>query len=61
MEKEMGQIKFTETDDCIRIEITGDKLKENFPCCFPIFGGKAVKVECCPDSGKKEGKDKECC
>ena len=61
MEKEMGQIKFTETDDGIRIEITGDKLKEGFPCCIPMFGGRGFRVECCSDSEKKDGKDSKCC
>jgi len=39
MEKEHGQIKFTETDDGFRIEVTGKSLKEAVSCCcLPMFG-----------------------
>jgi hypothetical protein len=56
MEKEHGQIKFTETDDGFRIEVTGKKLKDSFSCCMPMFGaGKMVKMDCCPP--EKEKKD----
>jgi len=60
MDKEMGQIKFTETDDGLRIDIKGKNLKEAIDCgCVPMFGGaKAIKVECCSDDDKKM---EDCC
>lgn len=33
MEKELGTVKFTETDDGIRIEVSGKSLKEMYKCC----------------------------
>lgn len=60
MEKEIGQIKFTETDDGFRVEVKGKTLKEALSCCgVPAFGiGKMVRMECCPVDG---GKSEECC
>lgn len=49
MEKELGHLKFTKTDEGIRIDITGDGLKDFCGCC------------CCTDSEKTDGKDKEQC
>jgi hypothetical protein len=48
MEKEKGNIKFIETDDGYRIEVTGKDLKDMIGCCcMPMVGGgKTVKVEC---------------
>ena len=56
MEKEVGQIKFTETDDGFRIDIKGKNLKEAISCCgIPMVGmGKMVKIECCPAEKKEE-------
>ena len=62
MEKEIGQIKFTETDDGFRVDVKGTSFKEAMACgcgCMPIFGGaKMMKVECCPTEG---GKMEDCC
>jgi hypothetical protein len=56
LEKEMGEIKFVETEDGFRIEAKGKKLKEALSCCcIPLAGAaKAVRVECCPPEKKKE-------
>lgn len=56
MEKEMGEIKFVETEDGFRIEAKGKKLREALSCCcIPLVGtAKAVKVECCAPEKKKE-------
>ena len=55
MEKEMGNIKFTETDDGYRIDIQGKDLKEAFGCCFPMAGmGKGMKIECCATEEEKK-------
>ena len=59
MEKEVGQIKFTETDSGLRIEVTGKSLKDLVSCCcMPIIaacqGVKVTKSDCCsPEEGKK--------
>ena len=60
MEKEMGQIKFTETDDGFRIDVKGSSLKDAVSCgCIPMFGGaKSIKIECCPTG---DGKTEDCC
>ena len=61
MEKELGQITFTETDQGLRIEISGDKLKERFgACCLRLCCGEAVKVQGGVPKEKKEGNEK-CC
>lgn len=54
MEKEIGSIKFTETDNGLKIEISGD-LKEKFDkCgCMPMMAcccGSAT--DCCPPKDK---------
>lgn len=55
MAKDLGEIKFSETDDGLRIDIKGKELKEMFSCCIPIFGGKAgFKADCCQPEGKEE-------
>lgn len=55
MEKERGQIKFIETDDGFRVEVTGKSLKEAFSgCCLPIFGDCKPASECCPPSEEKK-------
>jgi len=58
VEKEIGQIKVTETDDGFRVDIIGKSLKEALPrCCVVMCGeGKAVQMACCPPCGdeKKE-------
>lgn len=57
MEKEIGQIKFTETDDGFRVDVKGTSFKDAMACgcgCMPMFGGaKMMKVECCPPDEKK--------
>ncbi len=56
MEKEVGQIKFTETDDGFRIDIKGKSLREALSCCcVPIVGGgREMKVTCCPPGEEKK-------
>ena len=55
MEKEIGQIRFTETDDGYRMEVTGKDLKGFLPgCCVPAMSCCCVKVEKCDDAA-------ECC
>ena len=60
MEKELGQIKFTETDDGVRIDIKGKGLKDLCNCgCGPVmaFGLKRESAECCsPEDRKAEEK-----
>ncbi len=60
MEKELGQIKFTETDDGFRVDVKGQSFKEAMACgCMPMFGGaKMMKVECC---STEDVKMEECC
>ena len=56
MEKERGHIKFIETDDGYRIEITGKDLKDALPgCCIPMSGAcREIKIQCCtPEEDKK--------
>lgn len=54
MEKECCQVKFTETDEGYRIDVTGKSLKEAF-CCMPFFPGfKTMKAECCPPEEKEK-------
>jgi hypothetical protein len=56
VEKEKGQIKFVETDEGFRIEVTGKDLKEWFSCCcMPALGvAKQSKSECCPPAKEKK-------
>jgi len=56
VEKECGQVKFTETDDGFRIEVTGKKLKDMLSCCcIPFVKGAQVKAsECCPPTEEKK-------
>jgi hypothetical protein len=56
MDKELGEIRFIETEDGFRIEAKGKKLKEALSCCcIPLAGNaRAVRVECCPPGEKKE-------
>ena len=49
MEKQIGQIKFTETDSGYRIDVEGKDLKDLFSGCCAAF--------CCSDKGK----DEDCC
>ncbi|MDH3891925.1 MAG: hypothetical protein OEV49_12650 [candidate division Zixibacteria bacterium] len=60
MEKEVGAIKFTETDDGVRIDIKGKGLKDLCNCgCVPMmaFGFKGGSAECCsPEDEKAEEK-----
>ena len=56
MEKELGQIKFTETDGGFRVDVTGKTLKELCSCgCLQVVvKGQDGKTDCCTP-----GKDKE--
>jgi hypothetical protein len=56
MEKELGQIKFTETDDGVRIDIKGKNLKELCACgCgMMAMAGKMKMADCCSDEEDKE-------
>jgi hypothetical protein len=56
MEKECCQIKFTETDEGFRIDVTGKNLKDAF-CCMPVLQSCiTAKAECCPTEKKPEAK-----
>lgn len=55
MAKKIGTITVTETDDGLRIEITGKRLADMISCCcLPIIGGGGTKVEirCRPEEKK---------
>lgn len=53
MEKERAQIRIVETDDGVRIDITGNKLKDICCCCCSDSDSKSESTECCPsDEGK---------
>ncbi|HWR82290.1 MAG TPA: hypothetical protein VN285_03210 [Candidatus Deferrimicrobium sp.] len=57
MERELGQIKFTEIDDGFRIEVTGKSLKDMCNCgCGPVGLGAAWAAACCQPAAepKKE-------
>jgi hypothetical protein len=56
MEKEYGQIKFTETDDGFRVDVKGKMVKDMVSCCcWPFFGVRGMKVsECCPPAEEKK-------
>ncbi|UCC44924.1 MAG: hypothetical protein JSU65_03095 [Candidatus Zixiibacteriota bacterium] len=55
MEKELGSVKFTETDDGFRIEVTGKTLKEMMSgCCMPFGFMNVGKDGCCGPSEEKE-------
>ena len=57
MSKNVGEIKFSETDDGLQIDIKGKQLKDMFSCCIPIVGGKAgFKMDCCQPGDKEEEK-----
>ncbi len=61
MEKEIGSIKVTETDDGYRIDVAGKDLKGLMPCCIPLAGCcDAKEGSCCVKIVKGE-KDSECC
>ena len=53
MEKEHAQIKIVETDDGVRIEITGKKLADLCSCCCPESGGKSNAADCCSSDDSK--------
>lgn len=57
MVKELGEIKFTETDDGLRIDIKGKMLKEMCSCgCLPVMAawGAGKTAECCPPEKEKK-------
>lgn len=55
MEKERGQIKFIETDDGFRIEVTGKELKGLFSgCCCGGNKSGGSGSDCCESSDNKK-------
>jgi len=56
VEKELGQVKFTETDNGIRIEVTGKSLKEMYKCCcMPmVCAPKESESGCCGPADEKK-------
>lgn len=55
-DKELGQIKFTETDDGLRIDIKGKNLKDLCGCCCGVMG-TAVKMkagDCCAEDDQEK-------
>ncbi len=62
MEKEMGQIKFTETDDGFRVDVTGKTFKEAFSCgCIPFTGMFSCADSNCDTSEKETKATMTCC
>lgn len=55
MEKKLGTMKFTKTDDGLRIDISGDDFKEMCSCCCEPPTDKSS--DCCPP--KDSASDKE--
>ncbi len=58
MEKEIGQIKFTETDDGLRIDIKGKDLSQLCGCCCGVMAaaGKMKMADCCQGEEDKDSK-----
>ena len=56
MAKKIGQITWFETDDGIRIDISGDKARQMFACCCgPCIPQKSAGTACCePESERKK-------
>ncbi len=66
MEKEIGQVKITETDDGYRVDVKGKNAKAMMACCGPMMirgwkemadccpDGKSASAECCPDETDKK-------
>ena len=54
MDKELGHLKFTKTDQGIRIDITGDGLKGLCGCCCNGSGDADSKgsEQCCETKDK---------
>lgn len=61
MEKEIGSIKFTETDSGYRIDINGKDLKNLMPCCLPLAGCDDTKDATCCVKVVKAEKGSGCC
>jgi len=56
-EKELGQIRFTETDEGLRIDIKGKNLKDLCGCCCGVMATAVkMKVAGCCEEEDKEGK-----
>ncbi len=57
MEKEKANIKITETDEGIRIDIAGKSLKDLGGCCVKVASeccsGKEA-ADCCPEEKEKD-------
>lgn len=56
MEKEIGQVKFTETENGFRIEVTGKSISEMLKCCcMPIVCAPGGGVSgCCKPAEEKK-------
>ena len=56
MEKELGQVKITETDNGFRVDVIGKSLKELCSCCCLQVGGisQGKNSDCCPPEKDKE-------
>jgi hypothetical protein len=54
-EKVLGNIKFTQLEDGLRIDVRGQSLDSIICCCQE---GKEVKVKCCRDKSEEEA---ACC
>jgi hypothetical protein len=56
MEKECCNVKFIETDNGFKIEVTGMSMKEAMSCCCMPMGRFVAKngSECCPPKEDKK-------
>jgi len=56
MEKEKASVRITETDEGIRIDITGKNLKDLGSCCAKVVSEccSDKEADCCPDEKGKE-------
>ena len=62
MEKEQGQVKFTETEDGFRVDVTGKTLKEAFSCgCLPFAAMQDCNDSSCYTPKKETTATMSCC
>ena len=56
MEKEIGQVKIIETDNGLRVDVTGKSLNELLSCCCLQVAGAnpAKRSDCCPPEKDKD-------
>ena len=57
MEKELGKITLTETEDGFRLEVTGKSFKEMMSCgCLPMFTACCCRSQsdCCTTDTQKK-------